>query len=135
MATFDFCPNSQVAVTLPRENANVVTMNGWTFTGRPTTPHQRKFRVKLFGLRWYLDTAGSLSEYNTTTDPLHNAARLEEFYSQHEMWLPFDYTHPHRGPMLCRFATPLIVPEGIPNSGGLIEPLEVTLIHHNAGYE
>lgn len=132
METFNFCPNSLVPATLPRENTSYMSMNGWTFSSRPTTPYQKKFRVKLFGLRWYLNSATGL--FDNTTDPTLNAKALEEFYERHETWSPFNWTHPHLGPIVCRFANPVTVPEATVNSGGLIEPVEITLIHHNPGY-
>lgn len=132
LETFNFCPNSLVPETLPREVPSVLTMNGWTFTSRPTTPHQRKFRVKLFGLRWFLDDIDDT--YDDDTLPTINARALEEFYARHETWAPFNWTHPHLGPLVVRFAAPVTVPAATANSGGLLEPLEITLIHHNPGY-
>lgn len=131
METFNFCPDSLVPETLPRDPAQVLSMNGWTFSARPTTPHQRKFRVKLYGLKWFLETDGT---YDSTTSPEINAKALEDFYALHETWAPFNWTHPHLGTLVVRFAAPVIVPAGSVNSGGLIEPLEITLIHHDPGY-
>lgn len=129
---FNFCPTSQVPETLPRELDTVLTMNGWQFTAKPTTPYQRKFRLKLFGLRWILDPVSGL--YDSLTTPEINARTLELFYERHEMWLPFDWTHQHLGLMSCRFAAPIVVPAAPQGNNGLIEPLEVTLIHHNPGF-
>src|SRR5687767_11090127 len=132
METFAFCPDSQVPHTLPREPMGLVTMNGWTFASKPTTPFQRKFRVKLFGLKWFLDEA--TEQYDAVTSPDINARALELFYEEHETWKPFLWTHPHLGELTVRFASAVEVPPAPPNSGGLLEPLEITLIHHDPGY-
>lgn len=124
MADFNFCPESQVPTTVTRDTSNTVTLNGWTFSARPISPMQRKFRVKLFGLRWYL---ASDDTYDTTTDPTHNAKLLEDFYFDHEMWDTFTWDHPHLGTLTVRFAEPVTVPPGIENGNGWLEPLEIVL--------
>lgn len=129
--TFDFCPNGTVPELLPPESPNVVTMNGWTFSAKPSIPYQRKFRLTLHGLRWYLQSNGMFDE---TTAPTLNARRLEKFYETNGTWDNFQWTHPHLGLLTCRFASPVSLPAGLPNSNGLLPAVEVTLIHHNPGY-
>lgn len=131
--TFDFCPERHVPETLPPDPQQGVTMNGWQFVSRPEVPFQRKFKLTLYGLRWYLDND---DHYDATTNPEFNARRLEMFYQAHQTWLPFEFTHQHfsDGPILCRFAAPLVVPASPPGSGGWLDPLEAVLIHHNPGY-
>lgn len=132
MDTFSFCPDRMVAETLPRDAPqSVMSLNGWQFTARPTTPYQRKLKVTLHGLRWYTQANGL---YDTTTNPTFNARLLEQFYEAHETWDPFLFNHPHFGTMTVRFAATLAVPAGLPNSGGLIGPVEVNFIHHNPGF-
>jgi hypothetical protein len=123
---FDFSPESQVPETLTRETSNTVTMNGWLFSARPTSPMQRRFRVRLHGLKWYLNDVDDT--YDSTTDPTHNARAVELFYEAHEMWNPFTWTHPHLGSLTVRFAAPVNVPAAPPGGDGLLEPLEVTLV-------
>jgi len=134
MELFDFCKDSLVPTTLVRDNASVMSLGGWQFTAKPTTPFQRRFKVMLHGLCWY--TNSNDGRYDPYYRPRHNARRLELFYQEHEMWKPFLWVHPHLGyaPLTCRFQSPLNVPEGIENSGGLISALEVNLIEHNAGF-
>jgi hypothetical protein len=133
MAVFDFCPKSLVPVTIPREQQSVVTMNGWQFTSKPTTPYVRRFKVTLHGLRWILNAATGL--YDAATTPTINAKALEDFYKAHEQWNSFTWQHPHiSAPLTLRFAAPLTVPEALPNSGGWLGPLEVMFIEHNPGY-
>ena len=132
MQTFNFCPNGLVPVTVPREAQQVLSMGGWAFSAKPNVPYQRKFKVVLHGLRWYVNPTTGL--YDSTTNPSINARALELFYEDHETWNPFTWVHPHLGSMTCRFSDTVSVPEGIPNSNGLLNPLEITLIHHNPGF-
>ena len=132
MAVFTFAPERNVPVTLPRDGgATVVSLNGWQFSSRPTTPYQKRFRVTLYGMRWYLQPGGL---FDTTTNPHFNARALEAFYEEHEQWKPFTFPHQHFGSLECRFAAPLAVPESIKDSNGLIAPFEIQLIHHNPGF-
>lgn len=134
MDTFDFCPNRYVPETLPREGgASTVSMNGWQFSAKPNTPYQRRFKITLHGLRWYLNGSGY---YDNTTNPTFNAKRLEEFYERNETWQSFLFQHQHIGPtpFECRFLNPVAVPAGLANSGGFLAPLEIQLIHHNPSY-
>ena len=134
MATFDFSPGRTVPETLPPElgGATFTSATGWNFSSRPTAPYQRRFRLQLYGLRWYLD-ANDLFDY--ATNPQFNANALERFYAEHLTWKPFDYQHPHiAGLISCRFAAAVQVPKGVVNSGGEIEVVEVTLVEHNPRY-
>lgn len=131
--TFDFCPNSYVPTTLPPEvGTGFTSTTGWNFTSRPTAPYQRRFKLKLYGLRWFIDDATGL--YDVNEAPQINARVLEIFYAKRQTWLPFNFNHQHLGPMICRFASAVQVPEAEPNSNGFINPVEVTLIEHNPGY-
>jgi hypothetical protein len=129
--TFDFCPNSMVPKTVPPEPARGMGLNGWEFTSKPAVPYRRKFKITLGGLRWYLQSNGL---YDTTTNPTVNASRLEAFYKTHQNWLSFNYPHPHIGTIVCLFDGIVEVPAGIPNSGGLVELLEIGLIEYNPGF-
>lgn len=130
---FDFCPGRNVPETLPRDAPqSTMSLGGWQFSSRPTTPYQRKFKLTLHGLRWYLDE--DTGRYDFETNPQFNARALERFYETHETWAPFTLKHQHFGDLTVRFANPVIVPAGEVNSGGFIKPVEVTFIHHNPGY-
>jgi len=130
---FDFCPDRNVPETLPRDAPqSTMSTGGWQFSSRPTTPYQRKIKLTLYGLRWYLDS--TTGRYDYTTNAKFNARALERFYEAHETWSPFTLPHQHFGDMTVRFASPLTVPAAIANSGGFIAPVEVNFIHHNPGY-
>lgn len=132
MAVFNFCPNSLVPVMLPRDPTSAVTMNGWVFSAKPTTPYIKTYKITLHGLRWFLNSDGT---FNSTLSPTINAKALELFYEEHETWKPFDWTHPHLGiSKQYRFLEKVSVPAGISNSDGLIEPLDIKIIEHNPGY-
>lgn len=129
--TFDFAPNGLVPETLPPEAQPVVSLNGWTFGSRPSVPYQKKFKVTLHGMRWYLQANGL---FDVTTDPLHNARRLELFYEANGVWDKFSWNHPHLGVINARFSSSLAIPAGLANSYGLIPAFEVNLLHHDPGY-
>ena len=132
MEIFTFCPKTNVPELLPREQPSVMSMGGWTFTSKPTTPYVKTYKVTLHGLKWFLTNDGYFVEGGDAT---LKARLLEKVYERHELWRPFLWTHQHLGQQaLFRFKTPVIVPKALPNSDGLIEPLEVQLIEHNPGY-
>lgn len=132
MDRFDFCPERMVPKTLPPETSGKsVSMNGWSFSSKPNVPYQKSFNVKLNGMTWYLAGNGL---FDSVTNPKFNARRLEEFYEKHGTWDPFEFPHPHFGMLICRFKTPVTVPEAMVNSDGLIEGFEVQLVHHNPGF-
>lgn len=129
--TFSFCPTSQVVELIPPESVSGISLNGWNFSAKPTVPYQAKWKVMLYGLRWYLQSNGT---FDSTTDPTHNARALEIFYQNNQTWDSFTWSHPHIGSLTVRFAAPVVIPAAEPNSGGLIAPVEINLIHHNPGY-
>lgn len=132
METFNFCPNTLVPEMLPREQGSVVSMGGWTFTAKPTTPFVKSWNLTLHGLYWRLD---EFDIFDASDRPETNAKALEEFYQRHELWAPFEWAHPHAGQTTeYRFKAPVVVPKALTNSGGLIEPFQIQLIEHNPGY-
>lgn len=130
--TWDFCPNSMVAQEIPPEPTKATSMNGWEFTSRPSVPYRRTFKVTISGLRWYLNEAGN--SLDVTTDPTHNAGRLNNFYIDRQTWDTFTFPHEYLGNITCKFQSPLVIPPGIENSNGLVPAFELTLIHNNPGY-
>lgn len=130
--TFDFCLGTRVVEEIPPEETTVVSFRGWDFTSRPNTPYRAKFRVMLYGLRWYLNGAGTA--FDVTTDPTHNAGRLRDFYIANRQWDTFTFAHETLGNLTVRFTAPAVPPASLPRAGGLIAPFEVTLVHHNPGY-
>lgn len=132
METFNFSPGRLVPETMPPEPMTGMTMNGWSFSSRPNVPYQRRFRLKLYGLRWYLDPVTDF--YDATINPNFNANNLEQFYSRHQTWNPFSFTHPHLGALTVRFAQAVQVPPSPEGSNGWLEAVEVMMIHHNPGY-
>lgn len=127
---FDFAPNSHLAVELPPEELGVVSFNGWDFTAKPSVPYRARFRLTLTGMRWYL-SGGAL---DVTTNPTMNAGRLLNFYKTNRRFGTFTYAHEYLGTITCRFAESVQIPAAIPSSNGLIEVIELGLIHHNPGF-
>lgn len=128
---FDFCTDSRVVVELPPQEPSPINLNGWDHAPKPSTPYQRTFKVTLHGLKWYLTHAGLL----LSSDSEHNAGRLLKFYRDHRLYRPFILHHEYLGAIQCRFNQPVEVPAAVTNSNGLIEPVEINMVHHNPGYE
>lgn len=132
METFNFCPNSLVPEMLPREQSQIMSLGGWSFSSKPTVPFVKTYRLTLYGLYWFLD---EYDRFNPAVTPEINARALELFYERHELWRPFLWTHPHIGSQAeYRFKNIVTVPKALPNSNGLVDALEVQLIEHNPGY-
>lgn len=130
--TFDFCDTSRVAEELPPQEQPMMSMNGWPFTSKPKVPYQREFKVKLHGMKWYLNVGGTALD--VTTDTKKNAGRLLAFYRDHRLWDSFLYNHEYLGIVRVRFAKPVTVPAGIGDTGGKTEAIEVSLIEHNPSF-
>lgn len=128
---FDFCLDRRVAETMPPEEPAIKDFTGWDYAPTPSLPYRRKFKISLEGLRWYFLENGQI---DLVTDASHNAGALEAFYTLHRQHKPFNYLHEWMGTMELRFNSPVMVPKAMPNSGGLIEGLELTAIHHNPTY-
>lgn len=128
---FNFCIGSRVAEVIAPEEPSVKDFNGWDYTPQPVLPYRRKFKVTLEGLRWRFLDNGTI---DYATDPERNAGVLEAFYTTHRKHKPFNFTHEWLGTLEMRFETPLNVPKALPDSGGLLEALEVNMIHHNPSY-
>lgn len=130
--TFDFCTTSRVVTEVPPEEPSVMNMNGWPFTPKPKVPYRPSFKVVLHGLKWYLNGPGTALD--VTTNPTKNAGRLLNFYKTNRLWDTFTLNHEYLGNIICRFEKPLTLPAGLPESGGLLEAVEVTLIQHNPAW-
>lgn len=130
--TFTFCPNGQVPKIISPEPTSVISMNGWQATSKPSIPYQKRFSVMLHGLTWFTNPTTGL--FDTTTKPTVNARLFELFYEANQTWDTFTWKHPHIGDLTVRFFTKVDVPPGKENSGGLIDPFEIQLIHHNPGF-
>ena len=128
---FQFCPDSRTAETIAPEEPSIRDMNGWDYTPDPVLPFRRRFKITLEGLRWYFTDAGAI---DYSANPEYNAGVLESFYAGHRKHKPFFYEHEWMGVLQLRFENPLSVPKAMPNSGGLLEPLEIMAIHHNPSY-
>jgi hypothetical protein len=129
---FDFCDDARVIEEIPPEEQTVTSMNGWDFSAKPKVPYRREFAVKLYGLIWYLNATGAYLD--EATDTKHNVGKLLKFYRDHRMWDSFLINHEYLGQIRVRFNKPLRIPAGIPNAGGKLDELEVSLIEHSPTY-
>lgn len=129
---FDFCDTSRVIQEIPPDDQQIQTMNGWDFASKPKIPYRRKFKTKLFGMVWYMNTLGTALDI--TTDLKHNAGKLLEFYRNHRLWDSFLINHEYLGQIRVRFSKPVIIPEAKPDTGGHIDEFEIELIEYNPSY-
>lgn len=129
---FDFCSTSRVAEEIPPEEVRAASMNGWDYSAKPKVPYRATFKVTLYGMKWYLNSAGDALD--VATDPTHNMGRLRSFYKDHRTWDSFLYNHEFLGQIRVRFEKPITFPAAKADSGGMLEPIEVTLIHHNPSF-
>lgn len=130
--TFDFCVGSRVAEELPPEETAITSMNGWQYSSKPKIPYRPSFKITLHGLRWYLNAAGTALDI--TTDPNRNAGRLLAFYKARRMWDTFTYNHEYMGALTVRFEKAVTIPAALPNSRGLLAPLEIQVVQHNPSW-
>lgn len=130
--TFNFCTGTRAAEVIPPTEGAIKDFNGWDYTPNPILPYRRSFKVVLDGLRWYMNAAGTALDLTTDVD--HNAGLLEAFYTTHRMNKPFNFAHEYLGTLEVRFAAAVTVPMAQANSGGLLDRLELQMIHHNPTY-
>ena len=95
------------------------------YTSPPVAADQRTFIVKVQGMQYFLT---ALNAIDLTESPGRNMAVLEAFYNEHKMYLNFDFTHPVYGLVVCKFSTPLEIPEGIAGGGGILPTFDLELI-------
>ena len=130
MAEFDFCKNSRVIVEKAPDEPSPIRLNGYDYAPKPSSPYQRSFDVTLYGMRWYIDPTG----LDESVDTEHNVGRLLSFYRQHRLFKSFILRHEYLGLIQCRFSSPVNPEAAIGNGDGLVEKIELKLIHHNARY-
>jgi hypothetical protein len=99
---------------------------GYTFTTKPQLPFQRSFRLYFSGMKWYLNTDGTVD--NTTNVPL-NMQALIDFFTAHDYSQPFIYNHELYGNITVKFAAdhPFEVVKSLVGGSGLTEPFELFL--------
>lgn len=131
MEIFDFCTDTRVIEEIAPDERGSIAFNGWEATIKPTEPYRRTFKVTLSGLRWYVDP----KQLNVATNPEKNAGRLLDFYQRHRLYKEFRLHHEYLGPIVCKFKSPVNVPKAIRDSGGLIDDVEIMMIHSNPRYE
>lgn len=114
-----------VQTKYPQSGSRVQLGNSYTYTAPPLAPDQRSFIVKLQGMAYFVDSNGLIE---TVSQPGRNMAVLEDFYSNHKLYLTFQFTHPVYGLLNCKFSRPLEIPDGLPGGNGLLPSFEVELI-------
>lgn len=109
----------------PESGQRIQLGNSYQFDVMPSSPDQRLFTLTLQGMKYFTNTAGTVV---TTTTPARNVARLEQFYNAHKRAREFTLNHPVYGALVCKFNTPLQIPDPLPGGDGNLPPFEVELI-------
>lgn len=112
----------RVETHYPTTGFSVQFGNAYRFTAAPDAPDQRTFSLKFTGFKYFSPTD------DTTNANINNMLALEKFYQRHRLHKSFIYPHPVHGNIVCRFAEPLKIPDGIPGGNGVVNGFEVTLV-------
>lgn len=109
----------------PESGSRLQFARSYVYTIEAEAPDQRTFSLSLMGMKYFLDSQGDI---DLTVHTNRNMAVLEKFYNDHRLALSFDFNHPVYGTLVCKFKTPLEIPEGIPGGDGALETFRVELI-------
>lgn len=106
--TFNF-PYHRISDEYPESSAIVKFGRGYEFASAPRGPDQIIFDLEFPAMFYIVTKATGLVDL--TTAPTYNIMVLQKFYEDHRLYLPFDFPHPSRGIVSCRFKTPLVMPK------------------------
>lgn len=103
----------------PESGSRIQLGNSYQFDAPPSAPDQRVFLLTLRGMCYFDDLV---------TEPGRNMGLLESFYVAHKRATSFLFDHPVYGSVVCKFLTPLSIPEGIAGGDGNLPDFQVELI-------
>lgn len=109
----------------PESGQRIMLGNSYQFDAPPSAPDQRIFILKLKGMTYFVNANGTI---NATIKPERNLAALEAFYNQHKRAKEFQLNHPVYGAVVCKFNTPLNIPEPLPGGSGVFPDFDLELI-------
>jgi len=122
-ATFNF-PYHRVETVHPVQGTNLKLGSSWSYNSKPNFPPQRIFHLA-FKVMVYYGVAGTL---DLVTNPEINLGALESFYNLHLLHTEFTYPHPIYGDVLVKFLKPIQIPMGIPDGGGGVAGVAISLV-------
>tara|TARA_Y100001933_G_C18722115_1_gene447897 strand:+ start:230 stop:634 length:405 start_codon:yes stop_codon:yes gene_type:complete len=129
LETFDFFYVNWSTV-YPNEGTQIQYGNSYTFASKPTSPSQRRFKLDMLGIQYFLDEndeiLGGDAEIDAPFAYERNAKRLEEFYLAHKQWKSFLFNHPVWGQLEVRFGKPLELPKTVGN--GVLGAFNIELL-------
>lgn len=99
---------------------------GYSFATGGKAPIMRELTLYFTGYKWYLKEDGTID--TETNADINNMGALRDFFFEHETYKEFLYNHPSDGEITVRFKDSLKVPKTKPDSGGIVEDFQVTLI-------
>ena len=121
---FDFIHS--VADTYPQSSVNVRFGGGYQYSTNPLGPDQIIFICTFRAMQWFLDDDGLV---DATTNEIYNMRALQIFYENNGTHKTFIYLHPVRGPVFCKFESPLQTPKTLPGGSGVTESCALRLIY------
>lgn len=113
------------STSYPVSGTRIQLGRSYQFDAPPEAPDQRIFKLKLQGMKYFVDGLGVLDTLNY---PERNMGNLEAFYNAHKLAKPFHLGHPLYGMVKVKFNKPFQIPEGIAGGDGAIPEFEVELI-------
>lgn len=124
METFP-CTAFTFSTKYPESGTRMDLGNSYDFVVGSPAPDQRIFMLTLPGLGYFVGGGGAISR---SVDPWRNMAVLDDFYLDHKLAKSFFFDHPVYGQLVCRFNSPLEIPEGIPGGTGVLNVVQVQLV-------
>lgn len=126
MDTFDNFMLHKVSTKYYSTGFSVDLGNGYSFATDGKAPPIRELTLDFTGYKWYLNSEGEIDpEVNKN---INNMGALRDFFLSHLTHKQFIYNHPSDGEIYVRFKEPLSIPKAKPDSGGIVEDFQVTLI-------
>lgn len=107
---------------------NVEFGGGYSFSADGPYPVLRRYILTFKGYQFYMKTVNRTEVLDKEKNKsINNMGALDDFYNRHLCYKTFIYNHPIYGERLVRFAEPLVIPDIIEKSHGVVEEFSVTL--------
>lgn len=126
METFDNFMLHKVDTNYNTTGFSVELGGGYSFATDGKSPIIRELVLYFTGYKWYLNEDGSID--TETNKNINNMGALRDFFFEHKTHKEFIYNHPADGEVVVRFKEALKIPKAKPDSGGIVEDFQVTLI-------
>lgn len=126
MDSFDNFMKHKVSTKYYTTGFSVDLGGGYSFATDGKAPPIRELTLDFTGYKWYVDNERNID--TETNKDINNMGALRDFYLSHLTHKTFYYKHPSDGEIVVRFKEPLSIPKAKPDSGGVVEDFQITLI-------